>query len=364
MTLLRTLRRNWWLLLPILAGAVGFSWRIGAFERMKTALPGSSPAIDYPTVLDLGERTANEMVATRFQIANRGRQELVINRVKASCSCGKLEREIDGRSEEIEELRLSPGERADMVVHTAIRANAAGTYSQTMSFRTNDPNQPDGRILLVFRTTSGGLRINPTAVQFGRIIVGQKARQVVDILDYDPSPQTVTKVVSTDPERVAIRWIPAKSKERRGEAALLGQLEVMPKTGRLLLLDTTVRIEFANPKIEAATIQVNGRVTPRVEVTPESLVLPLSSHSGPVYTGNCLVRLADDRLWGLEIDSVSPGLKVALPDKPKSGAQIVRVTWTPASGEGSGAIKRTVHLRAKSGAESETIEIPVTCEHQ
>lgn len=364
MTHLRTLRRNWWLLLPVLAGAIGFGWGTGAFEPIRITLPGSPPAIDYPAVLDLGERTVNELVTSQFQIVNHGGQELVITHVKASCSCGKLEREIDNRSEAIKEMRLSPGERADMVVHTSIRANAAGTYNQTIAFRTNDPTQPEGRITLVFRTPSGGLRVYPTAVQFGRLLIGQKSRRMVDILDQDQHPQEVTNVVSADPDRVAIRWIPAKTKERRGGAMLLGQVEVVPNTDKQSLLDTAVRIEFANPKIQAATIHISGRVRRKVEVTPESLVLPLSSQSGPVYTGNCLVRLADERPWRLEIDSVPPGLKVALPEAPQSGTQVVRITWEPSSGTVRGATKKTVHLRAKAGMESQTIQIPVICEYQ
>jgi hypothetical protein len=145
-------------------------------------------------VIDLGDRTANEMVTSQFQIANRGGQELVINQVKTSCACGKLYREIDGRSEVVEELRLSPGESADMSVHTLIRAKSAGTFNQTISFLTNDSDHPEGRITVTYRTASGGLRFYPTAVQFGRLLIGQKTRQVVDVLDRDQFPQTVTKV--------------------------------------------------------------------------------------------------------------------------------------------------------------------------
>ena len=89
-----------------------------------------------------------------------------------------------------------------------------------------------------------------------------------------------------------------------------------------------------------------------------------SSRRGPVYTGNCVVRLADSRPWQLKIDTVSPGLKVELRDKSKGGVQVVQITWRPASGTGSGTIEKSVQIRAKTGEESETITIPVTCAYQ
>ena len=152
------------LLLPLLAGVVGFVWRVGAWEWTRNIFPGGPPVIEYPDVIDLGERLVNELVPSQFQISNRGGQELSITQVQSSCACGRLYRDIGGESEVIEQLLLSPGERADMSIHTLIKAASAGTFNQTMSFLTNDPNKPEGRITIVYRTASGGLRFHPTAV--------------------------------------------------------------------------------------------------------------------------------------------------------------------------------------------------------
>ncbi len=361
----RSVRRCWWLTLPVVAAVIGFGWRDGAWDRVRTFLPGGPPEIEYPSQIDLGDRTVGEAVDSRFQIINRGGRELVVNQVTESCACGKLYREIGDLSEPIEELRLSPGERANMAVHITIRTKTAGTFDQTISFQTNDPRHPEGRITLVFRTASGGVRFLPNSVQFGRLVIGQKTRHLVDVFDRDEHPQTVSKMISSDPEHVAIRWIPAaKDKERRDDEYLLGQIEVVPNTAKPLRIDATVRIEFADPKIEPAMLQVSGLVTPRVEVSPPSMVLPLTSRDGPVFTRNCVIRMADDRPWRLEVASISPGLKVALGDATQSSTHAVRITWTPTSGDGPGAKTKTVQLRATVGEETETIEIPVTCEQQ
>ena len=105
-------------------------------------------------------------------------------------------------------------------------------------------------------------------------------------------------------------------------------------------------------------------MTPKVEVTPQSLVLPLSAGNGPIYTGNCLVRGPDGRPLQLAMESASPGLTVAFPDTSGSAVRVVRITWVPDPGDGRGVTRKTVRLRATSGDESEPIEIPVTCEHK
>lgn len=359
-----TLRSCWCLFFAIVAGSAGVAWGAGGWQWITSLFPGSPPIIEYPNLIDLGDRTVYESVDSQFQIVNRGGQELVIHEVKTSCACGRLHREFDGRSEVIDELHLAPGERAAMLIHSIVLAKSAGTFNQTISFLTNDPTHREGRITILYRTPSGGLRFHPNAVHFGRLLIGTKTRQVVDVLDRDALPQTVSRVFSTDPERVAVRWLPAHNKERRDGDILLGQVEVVPNTAGPMFFEVAVQIEFADPKIQAILIQVSGRVTSNVEVTPESVVLPLSSSKGRVYSRKCVIRMADERPWHLEIDSVSPGLKVALPDSPKGAVHIVEIAWTPSAADGPGAIQKLVHLTAKAGEASESIKIPVTCEHQ
>ncbi|HET6575345.1 MAG TPA: DUF1573 domain-containing protein [Fimbriiglobus sp.] len=364
MALLRILRRCWWVFPPTLALFIGYWWRTGAIEQSWVAATGGPPIIEYPAVIDLGDRRANEIVASRFEIANRGGQELIVEQVKASCSCGSLQHEVGDHSEAIQELRLAPGERANVVVHTTVQVDGAGTFHQTVSFLTNDPDHPEGRITIVFRTASGGLRVNPGAVQFGRVSVGREVHQFLDVTDRDQPPQTVTRVVSADPDRVAVHWVPVgPNPENSGAGVRLGRIEVIPNTARPSLLDTPISVEFADPNIQPVTIQVRGRVAPRVEVIPPSLTLPLSAGTGPVYTGKCLVRGPDAGPLKLEVESASPDLTVELPGPPDGVTRTVQITWVPDTGEGRGVSRKTVRLRATTGEESETIEIPVTCEH-
>lgn len=303
------------------------------------------------------------MIVSRFEVRNRGGQELVIGQVRSSCSCGSLEREVNGGFEPLQELRLPPGGHAELVVRLVVRTDGPGTFKQTVSFATTDPVRPEAQIALVFRTASGGVRTHPNAVQFGRVYVGQEARQVVEVFDRDRSPQEVARVVSENPERVAVRWIPASSPERGDEGLLLGRIEVVANAARPRLLDGAVTVAFADPKIEPLTIMVSGRVAPRVEVTPESLVLPLSGGRSSLYTATCLVRGPEGQPLSLEIESASPGLTAEAPGAA-GPVRTVRITWSPESKQAPGLLKKSVRVRVKTGEDSDVVEIPVTCEHK
>jgi hypothetical protein len=137
---------------------------------------------------------------------------------------------------------------------------------------------------------------------------------------------------------------------------------VIPNTAQPRILDTTITIAFADPKIQPMTVSVSGRVVPRVQAIPGALVLPIASGSGPIYTGKCLVRVRDNRPVRLELLSSAPDLVVVLPDSSADANQCVQITWLPKSEKKPADGRRTVRLRVTFGEQSETVEIPVTCE--
>lgn len=362
---MRVVRWGARLLPPALALSLVFFWQTGAIDRQWAMLCGGPPIADYPAVLDLGTRSPNEVVSTRFELVNAGGQELVVDQLRTSCSCGALQRVVGDRSEVFEELRLAPRERIPLVITTTVRADAAGTYQQSVVFRTNDQNQPEGRITVVFRTTSGSLRAYPSSVQFGSLIVERQTCQNVEIVDRDGAGQTIANVVSADPTRVIARWIPAEpGGEAHTNGVVVGRVELVPNTAHPARLDTTITIEFTDPKIQSLSVPVMGRVTPLVEVVPESLALPLASGGAPVYSANCQVRGPDDQPLDLEIENVPPGLKVEFPGQSKSLVRAVRVTWMPAADQGPGTTRKIVRLRVTTSGKSHIVELPVTCERQ
>jgi hypothetical protein len=364
MGVLRRSLRFWWLLPLTMSVLVGLWWHSGteAIRQRWAVAISRPPAVEYPTVIELGERTASESVVSRFEIRNRGGQELLLDQVRASCSCSTFEREVDGTFEPVQELRVPPGESVELALRLNARTLGAGTFQKTVSFLTNDPTHPEGQITLVFTTRTGGVQVRPGAVAFGTVPIGREARRTVEVSDPDLTPQTVARVTSADPDRVAVRWVPAGSAERSESAPLLGRLELTANTARPSLLDTAITVAFTDPKIEPLTVRVTGRVAPRVQFSPEAPLLPVSSGDGPVYAVTCAVRCQDNRPIGLELESASPGLSAELPTGPDAPVRAVQIRWQPGPGDGPGVTRKTVRLRVKMGAELETVEIPVTCD--
>lgn len=361
----RLFRRIWWVLPPVLVLGVGYSWQVGFLQQQWSIAVGSEPSIDYPSVIDLGDRQTNDAISVRFEIKNRGGRELVIAQITSSCACGKLEQEIDGAAHQIHELRISPGGTAELRVSTTVRVDGTGVFSQVVSFQTNDPDQPEGRITITFRVTDGKVRLSPSAVQFGQLAVGQSNRQVVELFAADERYYSVSRVISTDPSRVTAQWIPAQvnlatiSSER-----LLGSIELTPVSAQPQVLDALIQVEFSDPTLPPASVAVGGSVRRKLDVSPPSLVLPISTGSGDCYTGRCIVRSISGDSVSLELVTVPPNMSVTFPDAADGPTRLVAISWLHTADQGEGTQVRLVRVRATAGSESELLDIPVTCERR
>lgn len=358
----RILRRSGWLLAPLLVLAFAYFWKTGVLKQEWGRASGGPPAVDCPAWIELGERKPEELVYHRFTVRNNGGQKLVIDRARSTCSCGALEKIIPGGSEPLDELRVLPGGQAELAVRLTVRTDGPGTFAQTVSFQTNDPDRPECRVILRFQTISGGPHALPNAVTFARIGVTSDVREVVDVFDRRSPPQAVARVACGHPDLVSVRWTPAAAQEPGGSGTLLGRIQVVPNTAQPLTLSTTVRVEFADPGGEPLTIPVNVHVVPRVEATPGALVLPRSTGAGFTYSAVCLVHGPGGEPPRLEVVSSPPDLAVEVMPSPDGGNPVVRVTWNPAPAGDRGVGRKQVRLRATFGGESEEIELPVTCE--
>ncbi len=358
---MRFLRRfGWMVVLALVVGAVLFYWRDGTIRREWAVVTGVEPVFDGPAEIDLGERKSGEPVAARFTITNRGGVELVIDQIRTSCSCGALEREREGGLERVERLRLSAGEQAELVMRATTMGESGQTARQTVRFRTNDPTQPEGQLSLVFRILVGEVRITPSSVVFGAVPVGQSAQQVVELRDPGATPRAVRQVVSSD-ARITARWQLAGDADLNSNGTLLGRIEVTADTSQPGRLDTRVSIELDDDRIPPLSLAVSGTVVPNVEVLPASLVLPLASGAGPLFTGTCQIRGPASGSFRLEVASASPGLSVEFANPADGPTRTVRITWSPAPDDKPGVSTKRVRLRATTDGTLETIEIAVTC---
>src|SRR5712664_2419787 len=112
--------RNWLLLLlPIVVATGTAAARLGYFRNCAFWFR-SCPVLECPDTIDLGEQESGKVAIGDLSISNSGTTPLVIDQVETSCSCGGLEREMDGQYMRLDSLEVAPGEKVDLVLRFAV----------------------------------------------------------------------------------------------------------------------------------------------------------------------------------------------------------------------------------------------------
>jgi hypothetical protein len=350
---------------PILLAASVYGYRLVAPGRA-VAIP-DHPVLRLPPTLDLGDRELGSVFVPRFTLTNAGRRELVIDDIRSSCACTGLEREMDGRHVRIESLRVAPGESAELVMRVAIRGRIGEPTRNQIRFRTNDPNQPEASIEVVVAHVTGGIVAVPSNLAFGTLVLGQENRQLLEIRDNAGHCRSITRVVSSAPSRFSVRLLSAKEIARRSIqedrfANLIGLLEVTVPAGELGTIDGEVLVYLDEPERPPDRVSVSARVANLVEAFPSVLTLPRSSGSGPLFSGNCIVRAnsAESESMVLRVDSLPSGIEVEFePNKLESRSQLVRIEWRGNTAALEAEEVRHLRLKATVGARECLVEIPV-----
>jgi hypothetical protein len=360
------LRHLGWVIVPILVGAASYVARPDHLKRRWKIWTGSDPIIECPQSLDMGEHELGEIAVARFFVANRGGKELIIDQVRTNCSCSGLEREENGQLSPIEKLSLASDERVQLAMRISVRGQPGNATRNRVSFRTNDPTRPEVHIEAVVPKVTGAVTAAPTSVIFGTVPVGSAARQVFEVHDGAVQPRKVVKVVSTNPDRLTARLLPAvlDSIKTIGDSSdsLIGRVEVILATREPGPVSGEIQIHLVGGNWRPVSVSVQGRVARLVEAHPPSLVLPRSSGTGPVYFGNCLCRCASGKVLALRFVSAPQGVTASVsPVDGSPSVQMVRIEWDPASGNPRLPARSSVRFAARVGGHEETLEIPVEC---
>jgi hypothetical protein len=362
-------RRLAWVVGPVLLGAAAFAVRSGEARRQWAAWTHSEPVLDCPTSFDLGEREHGETATVRFEVANHGGGELVIDEVSGTCTCVGLEREVGGQFVPVVELRLGPKERAPLALRPTVRGPAGGSMRNLIAFRTNDPTRPHVGIEVVVPRIRGGVVAVPTSVSFGDVVQGSVARQTLEIRDGATIPRSVARLESSDTERVSVRLLPTEDTAgtaEDGQFPLIARAEVEMRTDRLGPGDAEVRIILSGEDRPPDLVPVHGRVAAAVEASPPSLLLPRTSDAGPVYSGSCLCQSLEGKPLTLTLASAPEGL-TALIMEGDAGAsrRVVQISLDPQRGQSlAGGPPQVIRFRAKAGDREMMLDIPVTCRRE
>jgi hypothetical protein len=358
-----------WIGVPVFIGVSVYGARTGMVARQWATLTRAAPVADYPARIDLGEREIGEQATANFTIANRGGGVLMVDQIRANCSCSALERDADGRIATVESLRLEACDSTELRIRVAARGRPDASMHNLVQFPTNDPTRPTGTIEIVVPKLKGGLTTYPAAVLFGTVLVGAPVLQLIDVYDTANVARKIEAVTSSDPDRLTVRALPPDGSRGGTQSTLLGtligHLEVGVQTGTPGVVDCAVQI-CTTGMVQPDPLRVAGRVSTGVEAFPSALALPLASGEGPIYSGSCLCRGAGGKPLTLFVAATPLGLSAEVLDAATDATwRIVKITWDPKLGSGLvGRPPQNVRLRAVVGDRETVLDVPVTCRRE
>jgi hypothetical protein len=355
------------------AGVVLISAAIMKTPTVRTALAGVNdepPAIRCPAVIDLGPQERRAVAVARFDVANVGGKELVLDDFRSSCSCAGIEREVGGGFDRVQQLRIPPGGREPLLLRMGVWGPAGEAVVTSAGFRTNDPKQPDVQIAVRVSNIMAGVAPATPKLMIGNVPVGAEVRRTVDIRDWSKQPRSLGKVVSSLPDLVRASLVsdvgPAVDDSAEAIGAVVGRVEIAVETTRPGPVDETVQIYLADGSQASDSIRVIGRIVAEVEAIPSVIVLPRFTSTGPVNRGTCLCRSSDGRpLDDVTVESAPTGVTArVVPVTAPSATRRVEIECNPDMARSAAAkLEGRVRLKAVVGGRQTTIEIPVLCRH-
>ncbi len=314
------------------AGLVWFAARPRPSPPTPPAIPPAEvgPVLDCPEVVDAGEWEIHSLAVGRFELRNAGGQELVIDRIRTSCTCTGFELEQDGKFVRSKELRVPPGGSAALAIRTSVHGPVGAPIDTTVSFCTNDPAAPERVVRLVVPRVTGGVEPTPRSVVFGTLPVGAVARQVVDVFDDAVDARAVERVASSDPAKASVRLLPPDDAAAGAGRKPVARLEVVGATATAGVIDTGVEVYLAG-RAFPTIIPVTGTVAAAVELSPRAVVVPRNVGGELVYTAYCICRSTAGDAISPEVVSCPPDIRV---DVGGDGAvRILAVAWDRAKAD-------------------------------
>lgn len=360
------LNRKWALavsLMLVLSLALGIGYK---YFYYKFALSLQRPSIDYPTVVDLGERELGEVALVEFDIKNIGTSNLLIHEIKTTCSCTGLETKVGNDFLRVESLTFKAGEAKRMAVRVAVRgAPANSSFSNFVTFETNDPDNLNCNIQTIAPKVKGGVFPIPDIVSFGTVEASAEARFQIDLFDDAISPRVVDRIAVSNPKVISATLRTANElhdspKIRPTKGTYIGQIEISVNTLKPGEVNEVVNVfvkdrgELPNP------VRIVGVVSNRFEVTPKMLILPRNSSGGPVYKARCVCRYVKGGDFALSAQA-PPGVTVSILPNTGAGDIPFEISLDPATLKCSVESELTIKLTAQAGTVNQDLLFTVLC---
>lgn len=268
----------------------------------------------------------------KFTITNIYDVPLQVTGARVSCGCTSVK---------TPPLPIQPRETAELEIHMDGRKFIGPkTVYVYVSVSTPAGLKPFGSqaVLTVSATTRGDVTLNPVAVNFGAVPLGQTPKQVIDVLYTGPNPNwAINGVVhSDDPLTVTVNPLP--SQPGRIAYRVTVQLNANAPAGEL---KHEVQLQTNDGATQFVGFSVEGLIMAPLTVTPAAVNLG-NVKVGESVSRRVVVRGSGAMFKVVEVAGQGDGLTVKIPPPSPNPVQIVTLEFTPTK---AGPIKRTLEVK-------------------
>ncbi len=321
-------------------------------EFILGAPAGSTPLVAQPAVIDFGNVFVGEVLHHEVLLSNPGPGDVVLTKVKNSCSCTASALEIDGRRFSAAELEqtdhlgtLSPGETArlevELLTTRVARKQSSLHLSKVILVHTDDPSARPLAVSLR-ATISTPYFAEPETLDLGRVRVGASATAVARLSSDQLGEFRITSATSGCPEALRAR-IEREQEAPDARVAWRLHVELLPGAPLGTTL-TQVELAVDDPRLRTIVVPVQFTIEPNVDFLdnrPDRLEL-LDFGQVVIGVGATLELVIENRHpevpyrpGKVELARGRPtstGIAVELIEKVAGTSYVVRLTAPPALG--------------------------------
>jgi hypothetical protein len=344
--------------LPLVIGLALFSWARWSYLLGAVA--------DAPALIDLGRHENNQLVVTDVAIRNAGSKPLELSKFRSSCpSCIIFGLPSDTGLIEVDRLTVPPRESVTLAVRVFVHGTPEHPCRAAILCATNDPHRPE--LSIGFEAAvKGWVFPSPRELDLGVLKPGQTVRRTIEILDSGRGePCRFGRLQSPAPDRVQLTLsLAGNAPQTVSGRELMGTLEVRI-TAPLVAweLDDRILVYEEGRDQPLLTVPIRGRVLPKVQVSPASIVLPRMVHETPDFTAECTLSSPAGRPLKATPTDLPAAIVVTPLDrdaaKDRAGYRLEwRAEHRPPPGETRSAM---IHFRVEVDGQVEVVNVPVRC---
>ncbi|HWL93073.1 MAG TPA: DUF1573 domain-containing protein [Phycisphaerae bacterium] len=284
--------------------------------------PGEVPAVKFDTpIYDFGRVKSGSNVNHDFYFTNTGTGPLEILTVKPSCGCT-----VAGQYDRI----VQPTQTGKIPMTMSLK-NASGPVNKTVTVHTNVAGAEAQITLQIKGEVWQPVQVTPAAAAFGRITAeasGDAVSRKLTVVNNLETPIKPEAPVSNSPKLKAEMTTLEEGKKYELTVTLVPPLDAG---------NVSARVTVATGNAEFPTIEIPAYafVTPAVDVTPTSLVVPQSRTTA--ITRQFYIRSNTGKPVKIsDVAATNPELKLELTDIKDSITYRLKVdvppTYTPTPG--------------------------------